>query len=478
MNKENKIRQPLTIIGVCILLLFAASFIQFDEDIDIYGLQLRGIDILSDLREQPSDDYYDNYYKEDNSSDEGALLLENNLDKPKYNLASFAFFEGLKELASTVIDATNAPGVNSINYLLKERDIEGNVDQLKYFFQALKNGKGKKIRVAHYGDSQIEGDYVTNAIRDKLQKKFGGQGVGYLALTSEDILFRITTDHKFPKADWESASIFISNRDKLPVGIGGEVFVPKKNTWVSYQTRSNFSTIKKFSKAKLFYSDAKSSSINYSFGGGASKSERLSPGGNVKVIEMDAGADVSSVKIDFPTANQAYFYGASLEDGPGIYVDNFPLRGNTGEDLQKIPMDKLKDFEKIMDYKLIILEFGKNAMGTNTIRYEKEMTDAIEHIKKAFPNTSFLLISVQDSGFQTGSRTTSLLSTQIRIAKKTNIAFWNLFEAMGGKNSMSKWVKNNPPLASADHTHLNNEGAAKIGEMIADALLQAYKNYK
>jgi lysophospholipase L1-like esterase len=43
---------------------------------------------------------------------------------------------------------------------------------------------------------------------------------------------------------------------------------------------------------------------------------------------------------------------------------------------------------------------------------------------------------------------------------------------------MANWVKSNPPLASADHTHFNSEGSKKVGEMIAQALLDAYYNNK
>ena len=160
-----------------------------------------------------------------------------------------------------------------------------------------------------------------------------------------------------------------------------------------------------------------------------------------------------------------------LEDGNGIYADNFPLRGNSGEDLGKIPVKTLKEFNELRDYKLVIFQFGKNAISGNYTRYEKEMEKVIKNFQKAMPNTSFLLLSVQDSGFKTSARMMNLLKAQMNIAKATNIAFWNLFEAMGGKNSMTKWVKNNPPLASADHTHFNLQGAKIVGSMLAEALL-------
>ena len=46
------------------------------------------------------------------------------------------------------------------------------------FFAALDNAKKRKVRIMHYGDSQIEADRITSYIRNELQKKFGGYGAG------------------------------------------------------------------------------------------------------------------------------------------------------------------------------------------------------------------------------------------------------------------------------------------------------------
>ncbi|MCF8266811.1 MAG: hypothetical protein K9I69_01925, partial [Ignavibacteriales bacterium] len=63
-------------------------------------------------------------------------------------------------------------------------------------------------------------------------------------------------------------------------------------------------------------------------------------------------------------------------------------------------------------------------------------------------------------------------------AKNADIAFWNLFEAMGGMNSMESWVKANPPLASSDYTHFNDQGARKVADLFSAALIDGYKEAK
>jgi lysophospholipase L1-like esterase len=68
-----------------------------------------------------------------------------------------------------------------------------------------------------------------------------------------------------------------------------------------------------------------------------------------------------------------------------------------------------------------------------------------------------------------------LLESQKNIARETDIAYWSLFDAMGGENSMHSWVDANPPLATADHMHFNSTGAQKVGNIIVEALLEKYK---
>ena len=486
MSDNNKIKQPLTMISIIIALLYVVSFIPTDTE--LFGLQLRQVDIFSDLKEEEVEDFYeeddffneDNWYEDDTEeSDSTEIIEDDNAASLKFNQSRYikaSVFDG--EKISNAISAINNALMNQpTKPQTVSKKIVGNMRQLEPFFKELGNAKNKQVRIAHFGDSQIEGDLVTADLRENLRKKVGGYGVGYLAITSKDITFRLTATHKFLESKWDDASVFVSNRNNYPVGIGGEVFIPQGNAWVSYEMRGSRRSAKKFNTMKLFYTDAKRSSISYRFGGGKKEEANLQPGKGLKILTLKSGNYTNSVQIDFPTREQGYFFNVSLDGGNGIYIDNLPLRGNTGEDLQKIPLSILEGYNRELDYKLVILQFGKNAISANYKRYEIEMVQAIEHLKKAFPGAGFLLISVQDSGFKTSSRIINLLNAQKSIAKETNIAFWNLYEAMGGKNSMSKWVKANPPMASADHTHFNEQGAKVVGKLLADALLEAYNTY-
>jgi len=469
MNSENKFRQPLVIVALTILILYSISFVKVDYEIPGINFKLKDVDILSDIREEIAAGPQSLHKLKRTST-----INEASIDLTNIFSSAVSFFESTP-YKSDVSSSSLTQG--------RKTSITGNVKQLSYFYDALKNARTKTVRVAHFGDSAIEGDLITSDIREALQNKFGGNGVGWLGITSQDITFRQTTKHSFSD-NWESAALYSSNPKGLPLGISGEAFVPKGSAWVQYETTRFKRSLKDFGLVRLYYANAKNSTINYSFDGGAKQTAALKTGSALQELVLKPASRAKSIHIEFTMADQAYFYGVSLENGTGVYVDNLPLRGNTGVDLGSLQASILKEFSKFLDYKLIILEFGLNIAGsrnTDYSRYEKEMVKVINHLKATFPKTSFLMISVHDKSMKKGSSFVTdptilrLLETQKNIAKLADVAFWSLFDAMGGENSMPTWVNANPPLAFKDFIHFNDQGAKKVADLLTDALLEQYK---
>ena len=75
------------------------------------------------------------------------------------------------------------------------------------------------------------------------------------------------------------------------------------------------------------------------------------------------------------------------------------------------------------------------------------------------------------------------LLSEVRNALKQHTfseggAFWDMYEAMGGENTMPKWAEETPPLASKDYIHFTSKGAKKIAELFYAALKEDYDAYK
>ncbi|OGU55770.1 MAG: hypothetical protein A2V66_14560 [Ignavibacteria bacterium RBG_13_36_8] len=397
----------------------------------------------------------------------------------KYNLAGF--FSNKSHVSEISLLNFNNPSSSLIlsnSIKTKNVPLTGNVDQMKFFYRALKTASNQKIRIAHYGDSILLGDVITEYLRECFQKRYGGNGTGLLPLAPKDNAMRRSTLHSYSD-DWEFVSIFTRNPDNLPLGVNGSVSIPSTNSWVKYETTSFIKSLSSFEMMRLFYSHGNTGGfVEYTLNESVKNILPIknNAGINEEVVSFDSR--VNSLNLRFVSCQNTNFFGVSLENGNGIYVDNFPITGNSGVNLVDIPLGLLKEFDTYLNYKLIILNFGVNVGsqqgGTYTL-YENKMLKVINHLKSAFPETSILIVSVADRTIKRGSQLLTdpeiplLLTSQERIAKKGQVAFWNLFEAMGGKNSMVEWVNSGPPLAAKDYRHFTHNG----GEIVAGLLYNA-----
>jgi len=356
--------------------------------------------------------------------------------------------------------------------------ISGNVNELNSFFNALKGSRGNKIRIAHYGDSILLGDVITENLRQNLQEKYGGDGIGFLSIMPDDIQMKRSI-RQTVSGSWVQGSMTTGNRSHLPIGISGSSAQATSNSKIKYETTKFMRTSRSFNTVRVFYTNTSySSSISYSFGDGKVITKKLMPGTGVKELILTSTNLETTLEIDYGGAAGTYFFGISLEAGNGIYVDNFSFKGDSGVSLTNIDQNIIKGFDDYLNYKLIIINFGINATtlpATSLIWYKNKMLKVINHFKKAIPDASILVVSVGDKSIKTNSRFVTdpkvelLIKLQEDLAKEANVAFWNLFDAMGGRNSMEKWVNAGPPLALMDYVHLTSLG----GKIVADLLTQA-----
>ena len=64
------------------------------------------------------------------------------------------------------------------------------------------------------------------------------------------------------------------------------------------------------------------------------------------------------------------------------------------------------------------------------------------------------------------------------MALRNNVAYWDMFNVMGGESSMVQWVKHKPPLAGPDYIHFTILGAQTIGSDLAKSFTTYYDFYK
>jgi lysophospholipase L1-like esterase len=352
------------------------------------------------------------------------------------------------------------------------------------FVRSLKQTGNKPVRIAFFGDSFIEGDILTASLRDTLQSVFGGRGVGYMPVTSEVARFRSTIQHTF--SNWTTYSFVGKKNSYSPLGTPGFCFIPQGENEIEYKPgKKRF--INQFDKIRLFYTSKLQDSLHYTLNDTLKHSIALDTSSAIKQVAVKA-KDAKSVKFNFHPHDSLKVYGLSFENGNGIYVDNLAMRGNSGMGILQVSNEMHRQFNQYQDYSLIILQYGLNVASesdtTGYVWYTQKMVRAVNNLKESFPKSSILIVSVsdrssnQDGKFATMTTIPDMVEAQRKIARQCKVAFWDLFTAMGGENSMIKYAEAVPPLAAKDYTHLTFLGGKKIARMLTETILQERERYE
>ena len=185
--------------------------------------------------------------------------------------------------------------------------------------------------------------------------------------------------------------------------------------------------------------------------------------------------------------NGVTFFGATMDPAQGVVVDNFSLRGCSGTHIAQLRESMLHEFDRLRHYDLVILMYGLNVANdrqTNYSKYGRQMQKSVEQIKRCMPNTGILIVGVGDreqrvdGEMRTMRGIRELMAEQQNVASRQEVAFWNLYVAMGGSGSISKMVNGKPRKANLDYTHINFLGGRDLAELLFDAIDAGYDNYK
>ncbi len=376
---------------------------------------------------------------------------------------------------------------------LKTEEINHNEYLTSLFtkLEALESSKEGKIRIAYFGDSMTDGDYIVQDLRRFFQEEFGGKGVGFVSVTSESASSRGSVKHSYSN-NWKTQSYVNVKKPLKPFGINGHVFFVKdslKSTWVEYKSSYQKNLSELYSPI-LYYggSNNKDAYVEIFYNGDTAKVVKpLNTDRKLNKLKL-SDRNLKSIKMNFVNADSIPFYGINSTDDSGVHIDNFSSRGNSGLPLSLFNISLMNEFDKELGgYDLIVLHYGTNVLNYGNLNYswyEKAMTKVVNHLKNCFPNASILIISTADKStkygmeMKTDSAVVPLTNSQKRYAETTRSGFVNIYSLMGGDGSMVKWVEDEPVLGNKDYTHFNTKGSQKIAQLIFDKLKKEYVQFK
>ncbi|MEN7546523.1 hypothetical protein AAG747_01300 [Rapidithrix thailandica] len=369
----------------------------------------------------------------------------------------------------------------------------GNSQALDNFYASLNTLASKKnlIRIVHYGDSQLEGDRITEFIRNRFQATFGGCGVGITPIL--EIKNARSTIYQEASDNWNKKLCYGVNRGSTKhsnYGLLGSYFQFPSSAWVKF-SRSKYSYERNntFDNIKLLYKNTEDTLVvnyefnNASFGG----TDSLTTQNAFMVHKIPFRGSFKNLKMNFKTNKDSELYGLAFDCNSGVAVDNVALRGSSGTEFTNINRDYLKTQFSKLNVKLIIIQFGVNVIPnvlTDYTYYENSMYRQLKYLKSLRPDLNILVVGVSDMARKRGPKYESypnirlVREAQRNAAFRANCAYWDLFTAMGGQNSMISWVHAKAPLANKDYTHFTRRGAKLVGEMVYNALMADYAQFQ
>lgn len=346
--------------------------------------------------------------------------------------------------------------------------------------------KGRILRVMHYGDSQIEMDHITSRLRSYMQETFGGGGPGmipYRTIIGTPAVRQSTNGNLIHLSSFGDSTVTRSRGNYGPMM---QCFRSSGEASVRINASNNKSVddkVKAFSRIRLVYNSKSNSLRSILTDRTNSRSDTLQSD-STGVGSFAWTLDSVSTSINLKTRGSADLYCITVDNGPGVAVDNIPMRGCSGQQFTTVNQNLLTQAYAQLDVGMIILQFGGNSVPY--LKSEKAISTycssighQIDYIHQCCPKAKILFIGPSDMStrhkgkLQTYPMLPVLIDSLIATANNHGAAYWSIYHAMGGFNSMVNW--NHQGLAGSDYIHFSQRGADLMGDRLAEAFAENYR---
>lgn len=364
------------------------------------------------------------------------------------------------------------------------------------------SSSGSKISILHYGDSQIEGDRMTNLIRARIQSQFGGAGPGLIPANNvyNTVTFQQSFSENFKRyTAFGGASL---KSGKYGVMASAARFTPEyadsvnvdtmsaTTAWIEVQNSraTAYARAQEFNNVKMHYNDCKHPvKLNVYEGGSLIHEEELITDGAQHTVSMRFAKTPGKLKFEFTGKVSPNICAFSLEGDVGVQVSNIGMRGSSGTVFGRMNTATAKPMYGELNTKLVVMQFGGNSVvhfkdSTGVRNFASYFKGQINRVKSMNPGAAIIVIGPSDMSkldegiYETYEFLPYCVKEMKRVTMESGGAFWNLYAAMGGKNSMPSWVEEG--LAGNDHVHFTNAGAKFAAQKFYDAFISEYAKWK
>jgi len=366
----------------------------------------------------------------------------------------------------------------------------GDLSYFDAFFAKAEAARGqhKIVRVLYYGDSQIELDRFSSNLRQFFQQKFGGGGPGMVPFHQTIPTGALNQSYS---GEYTVFSLWgeVRRNKEGDYGPLAKMFrINGKNTFTAstvnrkggQDRRDNFSNI------SLLINNL-NGSFNVALSDRTNQANYTLQTDSLGIELLDFPLNFSTQSFSITLTGNAHIYGILIDDSFGISVDNIAMRGAGGLHFTSMNDSLMRKIYQLLDVGMFILQFGGNAVpglsGEKSVElYVNNIISQIKYLQRVAPDIPILFIgpsdmlSVVDGELRTYKHLSLLIERLSIEIPKSGAAFWNMYEVMGGANSMRAWVKKG--WAGNDYVHFTTKGANEIAHVLTQTFEALYEYYK
>lgn len=373
-----------------------------------------------------------------------------------------------------------------IRYDSNKLKIEGESTNFNTFNAKLaklvSDGEGR-INIVQYGGSHIQADVFSGESRIRFQSFEGGQngGRGFvfpyrLAHTNTPYGYYFRYSGK-----WESCrnTQKKKNCNMGMAGISATTFDSLSSLTLLIEPNNdidyNFNSIK-------IYHNTDSSSFEIMIDSNLWSTKKLFREEGYTEFHLKKYTDSLNINFVQLDSSQTHFqlFGMNIvNEYPGIVYHNMGINGAaTSSFLRSNRMTKdLKSIKPDM----VIFGIGINdAYGKNfhQNKFEKNYDSLVARVLEANPNCAIIFATNNDSYYRkryVNRNGITVQESMYKLAKKHNAAVWDMFEIMGGLNSVVLWQRAH--LSKRDKVHFTRTGYILLGDLLFEAIIENYGDY-
>ena len=364
-------------------------------------------------------------------------------------------------------------------------------DRFYGLLDSLMAGSGRSVNIWHVGGSHVQAGHFSYRLQERLTTMAdslkGERGFIFpyrIAKTNSDKSFRTSFT-----GEWLSAMAASTHKDLNPrfgiMGIAAQTSDSLATVGIGLNISAD--TLWRFNRFRIL-------------GYASSPDVRPYLVSGADTLDFVIDTETQSYLFDLPAETDTVTIGFHIPEGQSFTLTGTePISGRKGINyycsgvngarlttwLEQCP-DLPRDLQLVKP-DLAIFAVGINDSACKAVDFKPEVFKEnyrrlIRLIREQSPDCAFIFITNNDSyryisrGMTYNHNGPTVQKAMFELAKEYGAAVWDVYDIMGGKDSVIKW--RNAGLVKSDRLHFTQEGYVLLGDMLYNALVDDYNAQK